>query len=45
MPDIELPAGTIHYENTGGDGPTSRHVVLLAGGALWLEPDDQTARA
>ncbi|MER6323774.1 alpha/beta fold hydrolase [Streptomyces coelicoflavus] len=28
MPDIELSAGTIEYEDTGGDGPT---VVLLHG--------------
>ncbi|WP_108987566.1 alpha/beta fold hydrolase [Streptomyces coelicoflavus] len=28
MPDIELRAGTIEYEDTGGDGPT---VVLLHG--------------
>ena len=28
MPDIELPAGTIHYQDTGGHGPT---VVFLHG--------------
>lgn len=28
MPDLELPAGTIHYQDTGGDGPT---VVFLHG--------------
>jgi pimeloyl-ACP methyl ester carboxylesterase len=28
MPQVELPAGTIHYEDTGGDG---RVVVLLHG--------------
>lgn len=28
MPDIELSAGTIEYEDTGGDGPV---VVLLHG--------------
>jgi pimeloyl-ACP methyl ester carboxylesterase len=28
MPDIELPAGTMHYQDTGGDGPT---VVFLHG--------------
>ncbi|MFF3670840.1 alpha/beta fold hydrolase [Microtetraspora malaysiensis] len=28
MPEIELPAGTIEYEDTGGDGPV---VVLLHG--------------
>ena len=28
MPEVELPAGTIHYEDTGGDGPV---VVLLHG--------------
>src|SRR4051794_17984090 len=36
MPEIELTAGTIEYEDTGGDGPV---VVLLHGlamdGSLW----------
>jgi len=36
MPEVELPAGTIEYEDTGGDGPV---VVLLHGlmmdGSLW----------
>lgn len=36
MPEVELPAGTIEYEDTGGDGPI---VVLLHGlimdGSLW----------
>ncbi len=36
MPDVELTAGTIEYEDTGGDGPV---VVLLHGlamdGSLW----------
>lgn len=30
MPSIELEAGTIHYEDSGGDGP----VVVLVGGVL-----------
>jgi pimeloyl-ACP methyl ester carboxylesterase len=36
MPEIELTAGTIEYEDTGGDGPT---LVLLGGlvmdGSVW----------
>ena len=46
MPEVELPAGTIEYEDTGGDGPV---VVLLHGlvqnGSVWrkvvadLRPD------
>ncbi len=46
MPEIELPAGTIEYEDTGGEGPV---VVLLHGlimdGSVWrhvvedLRPD------
>jgi pimeloyl-ACP methyl ester carboxylesterase len=36
MPELELSAGTIEYEDTGGDGP---HLVLLHGlvmdGSLW----------
>ena len=28
MPDVELSAGTIEYQDTGGDGPV---VVLLHG--------------
>ena len=46
MPDVELSAGTIEYEDTGGSGPV---VVLLHGlamdGSLWrgvvadLRPD------
>jgi pimeloyl-ACP methyl ester carboxylesterase len=36
MPDVELSAGTIEYQDTGGDGPV---VVLLhglaMGGSLW----------
>ena len=36
MSEIELSAGTVEYEDTGGDGPT---VVLLHGvamdGSLW----------
>ena len=36
MPEIELTAGTIEYEDTGGDGPV---VVFLHGlamdGSLW----------
>src|SRR5215207_6858438 len=36
MPEVELTAGTIEYEDTGGDGPV---VVLLHGigmdGSLW----------
>jgi pimeloyl-ACP methyl ester carboxylesterase len=31
MPEIELTAGTIEYEDTGGNGPV---LVLLAGGAM-----------
>lgn len=31
MPEIELTAGTIEYEDSGGDGPV---LVLLAGGAM-----------
>ena len=42
MPEIELSAGTIEYEDTGGDGPA---IVLLAGllmdASLW---DDVVAR-
>ena len=42
MPEIELSAGTIEYEDTGGDGPA---IVLLAGllmdATLW---DDVVAR-
>src|SRR5450631_2844815 len=30
MPDIELSAGTIHYEDSGGDGP----VLVLSHGLL-----------
>lgn len=36
MPEVELSAGTIEYEDTGGGGPT---IVLLHGvgmdGSLW----------
>jgi pimeloyl-ACP methyl ester carboxylesterase len=36
MPELELTAGTIDYEDTGGDGPV---LVLLAGvlmdGSVW----------
>jgi pimeloyl-ACP methyl ester carboxylesterase len=36
MPEVDLSAGTIEYEDTGGDGPV---VVLLHGvamnGSLW----------
>ena len=42
MPEIELSAGTIDYEDTGGAGPT---IVLLPGlmmdASLW-EPADAT---
>ena len=31
MPEIELTAGTIEYEDTGGDGPV---LVLLGGGLM-----------
>src|SRR5258708_15272116 len=38
MPAIELPAGTIEYEDTGGGGPT---IVLIHGllmdGSLWRD--------
>ena len=38
MPEVELPAGTIEYEDTGGAGPT---VVMLHGvgmdGTLWRD--------
>jgi pimeloyl-ACP methyl ester carboxylesterase len=41
MPEVELPAGTIAYEDTGGDGPT---VVFLHGlimdGSVWRQVVD-----
>jgi pimeloyl-ACP methyl ester carboxylesterase len=38
MPELELSAGTIEYEDTGGDGPTLlfQHGVLM-GGSHWRE--------
>src|SRR6185437_8293445 len=45
MPEIELTAGTIEYEDTGGDGPV---LVLLGGlvmdGSVW-DPLVQDLRA
>src|ERR1044072_124836 len=36
MPEIELSAGTIEYEDTGGDGPTIVFCHgLLMDGSLW----------
>jgi pimeloyl-ACP methyl ester carboxylesterase len=36
MPEMELPAGTIEYEDTGGDGPAIVFVHgLMMDGSLW----------
>lgn len=36
MPEVELSAGTIEYEDTGGDGPTLVFIHgLLMNGSLW----------